>query len=70
MDPRDPTGITRKTLLAMQHNFFYYPEAEAYHPDWTGGNFAGYHEPPEWLRSENYLKVTKTWEYDGNWEGF
>ncbi|WP_216636491.1 4Fe-4S dicluster domain-containing protein [Endozoicomonas ascidiicola] len=70
LDPRDPTGITRKTLLAMQHNFFYYPDAEAFHPEWTGGNFAGYHEPPEWLRTENYLDVEKTWEYDGNWEGF
>ncbi|WP_245673327.1 4Fe-4S dicluster domain-containing protein [Endozoicomonas ascidiicola] len=70
MDPRDPTGITRKALLAMQHNFFYYPTAEAFHPEWTGGNNAGYHEPPEWMRPENYLKVNKTWEYDGNWEGF
>ncbi|MGF1877578.1 twin-arginine translocation signal domain-containing protein [Photobacterium frigidiphilum] len=69
-DPRDPTGATRKALLAMQHNFFYYPDAEAYHGDWNGGRFAGYHQPPEWLRSENYLKVTKTWKYDGNWEGF
>jgi epoxyqueuosine reductase len=69
-DPRDPTGATRKALLAMQHNFFYYPDAEAFHGDWNGGRFAGYHQTPEWLRSENYLKVTKTWEYDGNWEGF
>ncbi|GLO63518.1 hypothetical protein MACH09_40260 [Vibrio sp. MACH09] len=68
-DPRDPTGLTRKSLLAMQHNFFYYPEAQAYHGDWNGGRFASYHQPPEWLRSENYLKVNKTWEYDGNWEG-
>lgn len=68
-DPRDPTGLTRKTLLAMQHNFFYYPDAQDFHPEWTGGKFAGYHQPPEWLRSENYLKVKKTWEYDGNWEG-
>ena len=69
-DPRDPTGLTRNALLAMQHNFFYYPDAESYHGSWTGGNFASYHQPPEWLRSENYLKVEKTWEYDGNWEGF
>ena len=68
-DPRDPTGVSRKALLAMQHNFFYYPDAEAFHPEWTGGNFAGYHQPPEWMRSENYLDVEKTWEYDGNWEG-
>ncbi|MGF1722991.1 4Fe-4S dicluster domain-containing protein [Vibrio kyushuensis] len=69
-DPRDPTGLTRKALLAMQHNFFYYPDADAYQSDWNGGRFAGYHQPPEWLRSENYLNVEKTWEYDGNWEGF
>ncbi len=68
-DPRDPTGLTRNALLAMQHNFFYYPDAENYHAEWSGGNFASYHQPPEWLRSENYLKVEKTWEYDGNWEG-
>ncbi|MCW8331397.1 4Fe-4S dicluster domain-containing protein [Photobacterium sp. SDRW27] len=69
-DPRDPTGLTRNALLAMQHNFFYYPEPEAFHGEWTGGHFAGYHQPPEWLRSEKYLNVEKTWEYDGNWEGF
>ncbi|MGF1758785.1 4Fe-4S dicluster domain-containing protein [Photobacterium sagamiensis] len=68
-DPRDPTGLTRTALLGMQHNFFYYPEAESFHPEWTGGNFASYHQPPEWMRSEDYLKVEKTWEYDGNWEG-
>ncbi|USD38721.1 4Fe-4S dicluster domain-containing protein [Ferrimonas sp. SCSIO 43195] len=70
LEPRDPTSITRTTLLAMQHNFFYYPDAENYHADWSGGNFASYHEPPEWMRSENYLKVEKTWDYDGNWEAF
>jgi len=69
-EPRDPTGVTRNALLAMQHNFFYYPDAESFHPEWSGGNFASYHQPPEWMRSEEYLKVDKTWEYDGNWEGF
>ena len=70
MDPRDPTGLSRRAMLAMQHNFFYYPDAEAFHPEWSGGQFAGYHQPPEWLRSENYLDVEQSWEYDGNWEGF
>lgn len=59
-DPRDKTGATRKALLAMQHNMFYYPEAEAYHGDWNGGHMAGYHQPPEWMRTENYFKVDKT----------
>ncbi|MGF1686140.1 4Fe-4S dicluster domain-containing protein [Photobacterium japonica] len=68
-DPRDKTGLTRTALLAMQHNMFYYPEAEAYHGDWNGGHMAGYHQPPEWMRTENFFNVDKTWHYDGNWEG-
>lgn len=70
-DPRDPTGLTRKTLLAMQHNFFYYPDAEAYAAPHNGGRLANYHQPPEWLRSEEFFKdINKNWDYDGNWEGF
>ncbi|MGF1759906.1 reductive dehalogenase [Photobacterium sagamiensis] len=70
-DPRDPTGLTRKALLAMQHNFFYYPDAEAYHAPHNGGRLANFHQPPEWLRSEEYFSnVEKNWDYDGNWEGF
>jgi reductive dehalogenase len=70
-DPRDKTGLTRKALLAMQHNFFYYPDAEAYAAPHNGGRLASYHQPPEWLRSEEFFKgINKDWEYDGNWEGF
>lgn len=70
-DPRDHTGMTRKALLAMQHNFFYYPDAEAYAAPHNGGRLANYHQPPEWLRSEEFFKgINKDWEYDGNWEGF
>ncbi|MCW8329141.1 twin-arginine translocation signal domain-containing protein [Photobacterium sp. SDRW27] len=70
-DPRDPTGMTRKALLAMQHNFFYYPDAEAYAAPHNGGRLANYHQPPEWLRSEEFFTdIKKDWEYDGNWEGF
>ncbi|WED28899.1 4Fe-4S dicluster domain-containing protein [Vibrio sp. DW001] len=70
-DPRDPTGLTRKALLAMQHNFFYYPDAESYAAPHNGGRLANYHQPPEWLRSEEFFKgIDKDWDYDGNWEGF
>ncbi|UJF17286.1 4Fe-4S dicluster domain-containing protein [Vibrio sp. SS-MA-C1-2] len=70
IDPRDPTHITQHALLAMQHNFFYYPDPQAFHPKWNGGKDATYHLPPEWMRSENYFDIEKTWEYDGNWGGF
>ncbi|WP_375753826.1 4Fe-4S dicluster domain-containing protein [Vibrio sp. HN007] len=70
-DPRDPTGATRKALLAMQHNFFYYPDAQSYAAPHNGGRLASYHQPPEWLRAEEFFEgVNKDWEYDGNWEGF
>ena len=70
-DPRDPTGLVRKSAIAMQHNFFYYPEPDEYRAEWDGGNLAGYHQPPKWLRSEEYFAdVEKTWEYNGNWEAF
>ena len=55
----------------MQHSFFYYPQPDEYRAEWDGGNLAGYHEPPKWLRSEEYFAdVEKIWEYNGNWEAF
>lgn len=66
VEPRDPTGLFASGLLAMQHGFFKYPEAEDFKSDWDGGKEATYHNPPKWLRSEEWFEnVDKNWEYQG-----
>lgn len=52
-DPRDPTGLVSTAMLAMQKNFFDYPEAQEYlpHPD---GENKTYQEGPDWLLTENW----------------
>lgn len=65
-EPRDPTGLVASGLLAMQHGFFKYPEAEEFKSDWDGGKEATYHNPPQWLRSEQWFEnVDRNWEYKG-----
>ena len=65
VDARDPTGIVSSALLAMQKNFFSYPRAQDFKADWDGGREATYHNPPKWLRAEEYFRMEKTWEYYG-----
>ncbi len=65
VEPRDPTGLVATGLLAMQKNFFKFNDAEDYRSDWDGGKEATYHNPPWWLRAENFLDIEKTWEYHG-----
>jgi len=65
MEPRDPTGLVSQGLLAMQKNFFKFHEAEDYRSDWDGGKEASYHNPPWWMRAENFLEIEKDWEYHG-----
>lgn len=64
-EPRDPTGLVSQGLLAMQKNFFKFHEAEDYRSDWDGGKEASYHNPPWWMRPENFLEIEKDWEYHG-----
>ena len=66
VDARDPTGLVSSGLLAMQKGFFHYPEAQDYKADWDGGKEYNYHNPPKWLRTEEYFKIEKSWEYGGN----
>ncbi|NDV19471.1 4Fe-4S dicluster domain-containing protein [Pseudodesulfovibrio sp. JC047] len=65
LEPRDPTGLVSSGLLAMQKNFFKFNEAEDYRSEWDGGKEANYHNPPWWLRAENFLDIEKDWEYHG-----
>jgi epoxyqueuosine reductase len=60
IDPRDPTGLFGEALLTMQKSLFDYPEASEYLPPPDGKN-ALYHEGPDWLLTEKYCKVKKTW---------
>lgn len=60
IDPRDPTGLVSSTLLWMQKAFFTYPAAREFMPPPAGRN-ASYHEPPEWLQTEKWFDVEKTW---------
>ncbi len=66
VDARDPTGLVSSGLLAMQKNFFHYPSAEEFRTDLDGGVEATYHNPPKWLRTEEYFKVNQTWKYYGS----
>lgn len=65
VEPRDPTGLFSTGLLAMQKNFFKFNEAEDYRAEWDGGKEANYHNPPWWLRAENFLDIEKDWKYHG-----
>lgn len=60
IDPRDPTGIVASMLLWMQKSLFAYPEARDFLPPPEGIN-ATYHEPPDWLKTEKWFDVNKTW---------
>jgi epoxyqueuosine reductase len=61
IDPRDPTGMVSSTLLWMQKAFFKYPAARDFMPPPEGKN-ATYHTPPDWLVTEKWFDVNKTWE--------
>ena len=60
LDPRDPTGIVSSLLLWTQKKFFKYPKAKDFLPPPQGRN-ATYHEPPDWLLTEKWFDVPKTW---------
>ena len=60
IDPRDPTGAVASGLLWMQKAFFKYPEARDFMPPPEGKN-ATYHSPPDWLVTEEWFEVDKTW---------
>jgi reductive dehalogenase len=59
-DSRDPTGIVASLLLKAQKSFFKYPEAKDFLPPPEGKN-ATYHEPPDWLQTDKWFDVNKTW---------
>ncbi len=65
LEPRDPTHLVSTGLLAMQTNFFKYPEAEEFKGEWDGGKEANYHKAPWWMRSDNFFEIEKTWKYNG-----
>ncbi|VVS95011.1 4Fe-4S dicluster domain-containing protein [Desulfoluna spongiiphila] len=65
LEPRDPTHLVSKGLLAMQTNFFKYPEAEEFKSDWDGGKEANYHKAPWWMRSDDFFEIERTWQYHG-----
>jgi hypothetical protein len=44
----------------MQKVFFKYPEARDFLPPPKGKN-ATYHQPPDWLITEEWFDVDKTW---------
>ncbi len=65
-DARDVTGIFGTLLLAMQQNFFKYPNAEEFLSVENGGLNAAYHDPVDWMRTEDWFSnVVKEWDYDG-----
>ena len=65
VDPRDPTGITRESLLWMQKNFFDYPEAVEYRRVGSGGHFASYRPEPAFLHAEDFLDIPITSPHEG-----
>ncbi len=66
LDARDKTGLFAKGLLAMQENFFKYPKPEEFKSIWDGGKEATYHNPPWWMKSEEFFEnVKQSWIYEG-----
>jgi hypothetical protein len=57
IDSRDPTGMVSSMLHRMQKGFFKYPKARDFLPP---ANIP-YHQPPDWLRTEDWFNVNKTW---------
>jgi epoxyqueuosine reductase len=57
IDPRDPTGLVSSALLWMQKSFFKYPKAKDFLPPAN----KTYHEPPDWLKTEDWFKINKDW---------
>jgi reductive dehalogenase len=60
VDPRDPTGIAATLLLWAQKSFFKYPDAKDFMPPPSGKN-ATYHEPPDWLQTDKWFDIPRTW---------
>ncbi len=60
IEPRDPTGIAASSLIWMQNSFFKYPAARDFLPPPMGKN-ATYGRPPDWLQTEKWFDVEKTW---------
>lgn len=61
VDARDPSGLVSSGLLSMQKGLFEYPEkADDYLPPPDGHN-ANLHEAPDWMLTEKWFKVKKTW---------
>lgn len=60
VDPRDPTGLVSTLLLWTQKTLFKYPRAKDFMPPPVGRN-ATYHQPPDWLLTEKWFDVDKTW---------
>jgi len=56
IDTRDPTGLANDGFTWMQKTFFKWPKAEEYLPP-PDGRFATFREPPEWLKTGNYLDI-------------
>jgi reductive dehalogenase len=56
IDTHDPTGLANDSFTWMQKTFFKWPRAEEYMPP-PDGRFATFREPPEWLKTENYLDI-------------
>lgn len=57
-DPRDPSGLVSSAMLAMQKNFFDYPDAQEYLPPPDGTNRT-YQEGPDWLRTEEWCNFNQ-----------
>ncbi len=66
LDARDSFGIVGEGLLAMQMNFFRYPTAEEFMAEFAGGKNDVYHNPTEWLKTEEWFSnIDMDWEYEG-----
>lgn len=56
VDARDPTGVTRESLIWMQQNFFDAPENVEYRRP-PEGHFASYRPEPAYFHAEDYLDL-------------
>jgi epoxyqueuosine reductase len=53
----DPTGLTEKTLTALQKRLYPTPDPGDFYIPSLGGKNASLHEPPWWLRTEDFVEL-------------
>jgi ferredoxin len=53
----DPTGLSERTLTALQKGMYDAPDPQTYYMPSLGGENSSYREPPWWLKTEDFIEL-------------